>query len=83
MTTLISPDGREYRTSNVLEMKRLINGHRYVIKGEDKGSAVFHPGDHTVVEVVAYIKDHPDDADRVLDEERTGEARKTLIGEED
>lgn len=82
MTTLISPDGREYRTSNLLEMKRLVNGHRYKVKGEDKGAKVFHPADHTVVEVAAYIKDHPDDADRVLDEERAGEARKTLVGED-
>lgn len=80
MTTLISPDGREYRTSNVLEMKRLVNGHRYTIKPEDSGT-VFHPADHTVKEVVAYIKDHPDDADRVRDEELAGQARSSIVSD--
>ena len=40
----------------------------------------FDPSAHTVTEVQAYLDEHPDQATYVLDRERTGKARVTLIG---
>lgn len=40
----------------------------------------YDPGEHTVAEVTAYLDDHPDQATFVLDRERTGKARVSLIG---
>jgi hypothetical protein len=40
----------------------------------------FDPSDHTVAEVQAYLDEHPDETDAVLDRERAGKARTTLIG---
>ncbi|WKW87061.1 hypothetical protein SEA_NICOLE72_24 [Microbacterium phage Nicole72] len=40
----------------------------------------FDPEAHTVTEVQAYLAEHPDQATYVLDRERTGKARVTLIG---
>lgn len=81
MPTLVSPDGREYRTSNTVELKRLISGQGYRVKdSEDKqGIELFDPSKHTVKEVQAYLDGNPDDADRVLDAERAGQARTTLL----
>jgi hypothetical protein len=41
----------------------------------------FDPGEHTVAEVEAYVQEHPDDVDRVLDAERAGKNRVTLTGD--
>jgi len=43
------------------------------------GSDVFDPYDHTAAEVRAYLAEHPEDADRVLDAERAGKARTTVL----
>ena len=40
----------------------------------------FDPDAHTVADVVAYLAEHSDDADRVLDVERAGRARTGIIG---
>jgi hypothetical protein len=40
----------------------------------------FDPGAHTVSEVEEYIAAHPDEAEAVLEAERTGKARVSLIG---
>jgi len=40
----------------------------------------FEPADHTVAEVQSYLADHPDQTEYVLDRERTGKARVSLIG---
>ena len=80
MTTLISPDGREYRTSNLLEERRLVLAFGYKVKDAEVPKA-FDPAEHSVKEVVAYIKDHPADADRVRDAELAGEARKSIVGD--
>lgn len=80
MTTLISPDGREYHASNVLEIKRLTAGFGYTVKPEE-GKTAFDPDEHNVKDVVKYIGDHPDDAERVLDAERNGQARSTILGD--
>lgn len=40
----------------------------------------YDPSAHTVTEVTAYLDEHPDQATFVLDRERAGKARVTLIG---
>lgn len=40
----------------------------------------FDPGEHTVEDVVAYMVEHPDELAAVLDAERAGKARVTLLG---
>lgn len=80
MPTLISPDGRPYRTGNLVEIKRLVNGQGYRVEGGDDGD-LFDPGKHSVKEVKSYIEENPDDAERVLDAERAGQARTTLVGD--
>jgi hypothetical protein len=40
----------------------------------------FDPSEHTVAEVQAYLDGNPDQTDYVLDRERAGKARTTLIG---
>lgn len=44
----------------------------------DKG---FDPSDHTVFQVQAYLEDNPDQSEFVLERERAGKARTTLIGD--
>lgn len=39
----------------------------------------FDPGDHTVAEVEAYVDEHPEEADRILDLEEEGKNRTTLV----
>ena len=39
----------------------------------------FDPGAHSVAEVLAYLADHPEDADRVRALEFAGKARKTIV----
>lgn len=40
----------------------------------------FDPSAHTVAEVLAFIEAHPETAEAVLDAERVGKARKSLVG---
>lgn len=40
----------------------------------------YDPAEHTVAEVQAYLDENPDQTDYVLDRERAGKARTTLIG---
>jgi hypothetical protein len=40
----------------------------------------FDPGEHTVAEVEEYLEQHPDERDAVLELERSGKNRTTLIG---
>jgi len=39
----------------------------------------FDPGAHTVAEVEAYLDEHPDERDVVLEAERAGKSRTTLV----
>lgn len=39
----------------------------------------FDPGDYTVNEVIAYVEEHPDEAQAVYDAENAGKARVTLL----
>lgn len=49
--------------------------------GEDEGSNVsdYDPADHTVEEVKAYIGEHPEQADAILELELNGKARSGLL----
>lgn len=73
---LISPDGRPYRASNPVEIKRLIAGFGYT-----EAPDTFHPDDATVAEVKKYLKDNPKDAERVIAEERAGQNRTSIVGD--
>ena len=39
----------------------------------------YDPGDYTVAEVQAYVRDHPDERETVLDAETAGKNRVTLV----
>lgn len=83
--TLISPDGRPYHTSNPVEITRLKAAQGYVEEGEREiatDDGLFHPAGQTVKTVQKFIDENPDQAERVLAEERAGEARKTLVGDD-
>ena len=45
----------------------------------DPASDAFDPGAHTVADVEAYLDEHPDEIDRVLEAERAGKNRTTLL----
>lgn len=47
--------------------------------GEPSG-ATFDPGEHTVAEVEAYLEEHPDEREVVLELEVEGKARSSLLG---
>lgn len=40
----------------------------------------FDPGEHTVAEVEDYLAAHPDETDAVLEAEKAGKNRTTLVG---
>ena len=40
---------------------------------------VFDPSEHTVAEVLAYAKDHPDVAEQIYAAEQAGRARTTIL----
>jgi hypothetical protein len=78
MATLVhKKSGAEYRTSNELEIKRLTTGFGYTVKVPQ-----FDPSEHTVKEVETYLADNPGDAARVLDAERAGQARVSILGKD-
>ena len=41
---------------------------------------VFDPSGHTVDEVLAYLDEHNDETERVLERERAGKNRASLVG---
>lgn len=45
----------------------------------EEGGTSFDPGEHNVEEVEAFLVEHPDDAQAVLDAERAGKDRKGVI----
>jgi hypothetical protein len=48
--------------------------------GEDQPAETgFDPGMHSVIEVKAYLREHPDEKDAVLERERAGDARKSIL----
>lgn len=83
MPNLISPDGETFRSESPVEITRL-RSRGYTLEGESVvtfADTQFHPGDHKVDEVKAYIALHPEDANRVIAEEKAGQARVTIVGE--
>jgi uncharacterized phage protein gp47/JayE len=84
------PTGAEYSSESPAEVTRLRMSHKYrevgvqvpVESTKDGEPQVFHPADHSVKEVQQYIKDHPEDADRVIAEELAAEQpRTTIVGD--
>lgn len=51
-----------------------------VVEGAAPAVEAFDPSEHTVADVLAYLAAHEDDAERVLDVERAGKARKGILG---
>ena len=47
--------------------------------GDPGGGKPFDPSEHTVAEVLAYAKDHPDVAGQIYAAERAGRARTTIL----
>lgn len=83
MPTLISPGGQFYRSETPLEITRL-RARGYTFEGEPVVSFAdtqFHPVHYAVKEVLDYIEAHPEDADRVIAEEKSGKARVSIVGE--
>lgn len=50
-----------------------------VVEGAAPAVEAFDPSAHTVADVLAYLSANPDDAERVLDAERAGKARKGVL----
>lgn len=83
-TTLYAPDGRTVETSVQAEVTRLqLAGYSTTppeaLKVADE-PAPFDPAEHTVDQVLTFIEEHPDSADAVLELERHGKNRSSLIG---
>lgn len=82
MPTFLTADGRSYTTENPSEVTRLRMSRRYTEEGvKPVKDARFHPEGKSVEEVKAYIEANPEDAKRVVAEERAGKARKTVVEE--
>lgn len=82
MPVLFSPDGRRYRTEIATEAVRL-KAAGYTEKPERPPTVVdlqFHPAGVSVQEVNDYLSANPGDAERVIAEEKAGQARVTIIG---
>lgn len=47
----------------------------------EPSAPVYDPSEYSVEQVQAYLAEHPEQTDAVLAAERTGKARKTLVGE--
>jgi hypothetical protein len=79
---LYSPDGVRYRTEDPLEVTRLIAaGYTDTRKRPPTIVDVqFHPSDHGVDEVLTYLAEHPEEAERIIAEEKAGKARVSIIG---
>jgi CHAD domain-containing protein len=85
MTTFkLKSDGREYTTHNQNEITRLRLSRQYEEVGVEPVPTVkdeqFHPEGKTVKEVRAYMERNPQDAARVVSEEKAGQARVTIVG---
>lgn len=86
-TTLYSPDGRSYDTDSPAEVTRL-KAYGYstnppaqlVVPGEADPAlaAVFDPAEHTVDEVNAFLREHPELADAIVAAERQGKNRSSI-----
>ena len=84
-TFRLKSDGREYTTHNAAEITRLRLSRNYEEVGVEAPPTVadeqFHPEGHTVKEVRAYIERYPAERERIVAEEKAGQARITLLGD--
>lgn len=84
-TTLISPDGVPFSTSDAGTITRL-KYRGYTVPGEadtDSTSFIttlFNPSEHKVDEVLAYLDGNPSDAERVIEAEKAGQNRVSIVG---
>lgn len=81
---LISRDGIPFRSESPTEITRLLS-RGYTVEGEPATTfhdELFHPGDHKVDEVQAYLADLvvAGDVHRVIAEEKAGQARVSIVG---
>lgn len=83
--TFYSTDGGSYTSTDPVEITRLKSRRSHFLtpaQAEDPVAADdtrFHPGDHTVADVNAYLAENPADAERVIAEEQAGSARKGIV----
>lgn len=86
MPQLYSPDGTPYRTDNQSEVIRLRGAGYNETKPEERvtfADQQFHPADKKVDEVLTFLAEHPQDAERIIAEEKAGQARVSIIGKAD
>jgi hypothetical protein len=83
MPVFTNRQGQTVRTEVPSEMVRL--KARGYAEGETPVPTVeeqqFHPANKPFQDVLNYIADHPEDANRVVAEEKAGQARKSIVGE--
>lgn len=85
MTVLYSPrTGNPYRATSPAEVTRLLSRGYYEKTDTEPVSASYDPGEHNVGDVLAYIEEHPEQADVVVAAERArGEAaRVSIVGKD-
>ena len=85
MPVFTHPQHGSYRTEVPSEMVRLkasgyTEGTKPVPTVDDQR---FHPANKPFGDVLKYIAEHPEDANRVIAEEKAGQARKSIVGERD
>lgn len=86
--TFVVDGGGEYTSVDPGEINRLTLSRDYARVDAAPGAPVdpvtvdnrFHPESATVADVISYLAAFPSDAERVLDEERSGKARSTILG---
>ena len=72
-----------YRTDDPMEIGRM-KARGYVEADAGLPPSIeeqrFHPDGKSVAEVQQYLDEHPEDADRVVAEEKAGAARVSIVG---
>lgn len=88
-TILYAPDGRVVSVALPTVITRLkAQGYTetapttVAVPDEENGGApvTYDPGEHTVKQVQAFLRDNPELTDQVLDAERAGRHRVELVG---
>lgn len=82
-TFRLKSDGREYTTRDPAEATRYRMSRQYEEVGVATPPTItetqFHPGGKKVAEVMTYLQENPEDAARVIAEEKGGENRPTIV----
>jgi hypothetical protein len=85
--TFYTAEGGQFTTSDPGQINRLKLSRSHFLSPQEAADPLaaedtrFHPDNASVDEVHAYLQEFPTDAERVLAEERSGKARKGIIGE--